>query len=333
VSPLKVGDVVEVRSRAEILATLDEAGTLDGLPFMPEMLAFCGRRMVVRKSAHKTCDTINHGPLRRMKGGAAVHLEHARCPGSYHGGCEAGCELFWKEAWLRPIDGEQGEGRGSIVCTEQQLVTLTRQPHQNGTPLYRCQATEMLNATEPMSPWDLRQYVRDVRSGNVRAWALLKSIAWSAFRWMTEHVRGFKLQVWLFNQIQRLRGGSPFRMLAGERTTTPKQRLDLTAGEPVRVKHVDAITRTLDREQKNRGLYYDLEMTPYSGQEHEVERRITRIIDEPTGRMLTLPGDCVLLKGVVCTGRYHRYCPRAINSYWREIWLERAGDGGTPCER
>jgi hypothetical protein len=44
--------------------------------------------------------------------------------------------------------------------------------------------------------------------------------------------------------------------------------------------------------------------------------------------MITLPGDCILLKHVVCTGRYHRHCPRAINSYWREIWLERQQTNG-----
>jgi hypothetical protein len=202
-------------------------------------------------------------------------------------------------------------------------VQLTRQPHQNGTPLYRCQATEMLKATEPLSPWNPRQYIRDVRSGNVRAWDLFKSLCWSVFRWMTEHVRGFKIQVWLFNKIQSLRDGSPFRMLATGRTTTPKEQLGLAPGEQVRVKSVEDVKATLDTEQKNRGLYYDLEMTIYSGKQFPVAARIKRIIDEPTGRMLTLPGDCILLENVVCTGRYHRYCPRAINSYWREIWLQR----------
>lgn len=326
---LRVGDVVEVRSREEILATLDELGTLDGLPFMPEMLAFCGRRFTVRKSAHKTCDTIQHGPLRQMRGGAAVHLEGTRCPGSFHDNCEAGCELFWKEAWLKQVEsgaGSQDLGQfpDSRLPPPESLVQLTRQPHQNGTPLYRCQATEMLKATEPLSPWNPHQYIRDVRSGNVRAWALFKSLCWSLFRWMTEHVRGFKAQVWLFNKIQKLRNGSPFRMLAGDRVKTPKEQSHLSPGERVRVKSVDAITKTLDTEQKNRGLYYDLEMTMYSGQRCEVERRVTRIIDEATGKMITLPGDCILLKSIVCTGRYHRYCPRAINSYWREIWLQRA---------
>ena len=40
---LRIGEIVEVRSPEEILATLDENGELDGLPFMPEMLAWCGR--------------------------------------------------------------------------------------------------------------------------------------------------------------------------------------------------------------------------------------------------------------------------------------------------
>ncbi len=36
---LRAGDLVELRPPAEILATLDEGGATDGLPFMPEMLA------------------------------------------------------------------------------------------------------------------------------------------------------------------------------------------------------------------------------------------------------------------------------------------------------
>ena len=40
--PLRPGDVVEVRPAAEILATLDADGALDGMPFMPEMARVCG---------------------------------------------------------------------------------------------------------------------------------------------------------------------------------------------------------------------------------------------------------------------------------------------------
>ena len=37
--PLRPGDIVELRPAAEILATLDESGALDNMPFMPEMLS------------------------------------------------------------------------------------------------------------------------------------------------------------------------------------------------------------------------------------------------------------------------------------------------------
>ena len=99
-SNLKAGDWVEVRSKKEILETLDSKGQLDGMPFMPEMFAFCGQRFRVYKRAHKTCDTVFPVRGRRVEG--AVHLE-TRCDGQSHGGCQAGCLLFWKEAWLKPM--------------------------------------------------------------------------------------------------------------------------------------------------------------------------------------------------------------------------------------
>ena len=44
---LRAGDLVEVRSLKEILATLDSAGTLEGMPFMQEMVRYCGKRFRV----------------------------------------------------------------------------------------------------------------------------------------------------------------------------------------------------------------------------------------------------------------------------------------------
>jgi hypothetical protein len=77
---LCAGDGVEVRSVEEILATLDDRGSLDAPPFMPEVLQYCGRRFRVVKSAHKTGDTILTARNRRMKN--AVHLEGLRCDGT-----------------------------------------------------------------------------------------------------------------------------------------------------------------------------------------------------------------------------------------------------------
>src|SRR5215475_2179950 len=99
---LSAGDWVEVRSKEEILATLDSSSQLDGMPFMPEMFAFCGRRLQVYKRAHKTCDTVF--PVRSRRVERAVHLE-TRCNGEAHGGCQAACLIFWKEAWLKPVRG------------------------------------------------------------------------------------------------------------------------------------------------------------------------------------------------------------------------------------
>src|SRR2546425_499560 len=91
---LRVGEWVEVRSAKEILATLNNDQCLEGLPFMPEMLQYCGKRFRVYKSAHKTCDTIETFRIRRMTN--TVHLGELRCGGEAHGGCQAGCLLFWK---------------------------------------------------------------------------------------------------------------------------------------------------------------------------------------------------------------------------------------------
>jgi hypothetical protein len=48
-APLRIGQWVEVKSFAEIARTLDAKGELDGMPFMPEMAAFCGQRLRVAR--------------------------------------------------------------------------------------------------------------------------------------------------------------------------------------------------------------------------------------------------------------------------------------------
>ena len=100
--PLRPGDVVEVRSAAEILATLDSEGALDGTPFMPEMVAHLGRRYTVSRRVDKICDTVSGSGSRRTY--STVYLEDLRCDGSGHDGCQAACRIYWKDAWLRRVD-------------------------------------------------------------------------------------------------------------------------------------------------------------------------------------------------------------------------------------
>ena len=99
---LRPGELVRVRSVLEIGPTLDAQGSLDGMPFMPEMLQYCGRTFRVSRRADKTC--AGDGAMRRMHN--AVHLADLRCDGAGHGGCEAACLLFWNEAWLERADDQ-----------------------------------------------------------------------------------------------------------------------------------------------------------------------------------------------------------------------------------
>ena len=55
---LRGGEIVELRGREKILATLDSKSSIYGLPFMPEMLLFCGQQFRVAKRADKTCDRV-----------------------------------------------------------------------------------------------------------------------------------------------------------------------------------------------------------------------------------------------------------------------------------
>ena len=64
--PLRPGDIVEVRSAAEILATLDGSAALDKMPFMPEIIPHTRRRYRISRRVDKICDTIARTGSRRM---------------------------------------------------------------------------------------------------------------------------------------------------------------------------------------------------------------------------------------------------------------------------
>jgi hypothetical protein len=319
---LRAGEEVEVRTEAEILSTLARDGTLDGLPFMPEMLEYCGRRFRVFKRADKTCDTTKDYKSRRMQN--AVHLEALRCRGDAHGGCQAGCLLFWKEAWLRrPVAADPGAsttvsihaGREGLTREGLQRATLRPQTEPGQGALYVCQATELPRATTPLHWWDPLQYAREVRSGNVLVRSMVRAflIAWYNV---------------LARRLARL-GVRQYPHVAGQGTRTPTAKLGLQPGERVRVKQRQAILATLDEGHRNRGLWFDVEMVPFCGQEFRVLRRVERIIDERSGKMVRLPNDCIILDGAYCRGHLSRdrlFCPRSIYAYWREIWLERVDE-------
>ena len=343
---LSAGDWVEVKSREEILATLDSRGQLDHLPFMPEMFQFCGGRFQVWSRAHKTCDTVSKTGGRWMPD--TVHLKELRCDGQAHGGCGAGCLIFWKEAWLRPLDPQRtAAGPGSAAqggcATEQDVWSGTREPGDADDPTYICQTTAIPQATSLARWWDIRQYLEDYTSGNVELRQLLGSAAYFAFHALVRRTRRYQPRaaeslIQLYDRYQARVGGVPYprkfgTIPAGQRT--PSEPLHLQPGELVRVKTHLRVLDTLDTNNRNRGMYFDAEEVPFCGHTYRVRSRVDKLIVEQTGKLRDLKDNNVILEGVYCKAYYSEkrvFCPRALYSIWRETWLERVPDEAAPLE-
>ena len=315
---LRPGELVRVRSASEIFATLDDRGTLDGLPFMPEMLKYCGRTLPVTQRADKTC--AGDGVVRRMHN--TVHLQNVRCDGSAHDGCQAACLTFWKEAWLERLENGSAPAPRRLTEDEQSYVASTLLPAakvepEAGAPRYRCQATDIPGASEPLRFRQGDQYVRDLRNWSPRK--ILRGLVIEVFNlWQSFSKRHLPKPL-------LIAGGNPYPFVIGRlnKGETPSGKLDLRPGDLVRIKSKEEIVATLDKTNRNRGLSFDGEMSNYCGRTARVRARVNRLIEESTGEMVDIKSDCIILEGVVCGGDYHRFCPRAIYPYWREIWLEK----------
>jgi hypothetical protein len=337
---LRVGEVVEVRSAKEILATLDEHGCLDSLPFMPEMLQFCDKQFTVYKRADKTCDTIDKTGGRRLFN--TVHLralqqpEGVRCDGAAHGGCEASCLLFWNEAWLKRVEPKDQPGTTEMmqaqfgpppsIETMLRSAAVVEKPGKDDAGIYRCQATQLKAYTRSLAWWDIRQYIRDLTSGNVHVGDIFRALVFAGYRKLTGFGVGWSLLVGFYNWFQARAGGSPWPYVQGTLPKTPQGELNLEPGELVRVKPLDQILATLDTRNKNRGLLFAPEMARFCGGAFKVLKRVHRIIDEKNGHMLEFSNPCIILQNVYCLSEFSEYrvfCPRSIYPYWREIWLER----------
>ena len=290
------GEVVEVLPWSEIVRTLDENGTLDGLPFMPEMLPYCGRKLTVTQRLERTCEELEGG-MRRIR--SVVFLNDLRCDGSAHGGCQKGCCFLWKDAWLRRPAAAMDEGDDG--------PPVYPFPYSFADQRYTCQSTELLRATSPISPLDVASYFRDVRSKTYGAAELLRIV----YRAVVHRIRC------------RISGKS-HRVLEGTCTQTKRRTLNLMPGEWVRVKSGEQIAETLNSQGKNRGLAFTVEMLPFCGRTFRVLRRLEKMINERTGKLIRLEGT-VILENVTCDGCHilRGGCPKQNYHYWREVWLER----------
>ena len=293
------GETVEVLSAAEIAATLDASGALDGVPFMPEMLAFCGKTLKVRRRADKTCVEGHYG-LRKL--GETVLLEEARCDGAAHDGCQRNCMMFWKEAWLKPA--------AALAAPIDPLAEARARKRLASLPVhdtdrYLCQSTALMAATAPQSAWNVAHLIADVRRGE---------LSLAGFFGMVGRT--------LINRARGLVGLQDIGALAGDHGKAPAGDLNLQPGEWVRILPAETIQATLGPDGRNRGLSFEPEMTRYIGGVYQVEFVVRRIILEETGQMAKL-NKTVALKTLACAGACAKNCPRANTLYWREAWLER----------
>jgi hypothetical protein len=289
--------IMKVKSPSEIYATLDQDGKLDGLPFMPEMVAYCGACIRVYRSAHRTC-VVGHG-FRAMKN--AVFLQDARCDGSYHDRCQRGCMFFWKNDWLTPAEGTSDTRAAWSAQDIAAAEKLRRLPTRDGER-YVCQSTELKSATQALHRWDIRPFIHEL-------W--IREISLSDF-----------VRI-VIGTLLRRAGIRSKNHVKGEAGKKSRGSLDLRPNEWVRIKPIEELRQNLDEKGWNCGLAFPPTMHHAIGQRHQVAFPVRQIIIEQTGMMVKL-SNTVALHGLLCEGVHVANCPRAEYLYCRESWLNRS---------
>jgi hypothetical protein len=298
------GDLVQVRAPEEILQTLDADGALHHLPFMPEMLEFCGRTFRVSKQALTACYAGPGWPL-GFTDDDIVTLEGVRCSGVAHDGCQKACMIFWREAWLRRVQDPAVQSQMDLQGSDRLRARLKV---MTGPKTYYCQASEFPKAAGSLSRWArFGRYLSGLRAGNFNAVQMVQGSA-----------------TWIFWKIRRtLLGVYP----RGSKKPTPVESLNLQPGEWVEVKSMQSIIETLDGQGRNRGLQFSPDMRLWCGRRCRVKGRLDKIIMDETGEMRQLR-NTVQLEGSTCGCSYMAWdmegCSRCEVTYWREIWLRRS---------
>jgi len=297
---LRAGDIVEVRTFDEIAYSLGDDGTMEGLPFQPEMAKYCGGIFRVLRPVKKLVVENASTGLRGIRN--IVLLNGVNCDGRFHDNCNRNCFILWKEAWLKRPWTRQ------LPSDPPFDFSNTSQPTHNQVPLPLagyCQSITLLKATYPLPGWNLKQYIWDITDNTLpilkRVILLLISIS--------RHIKK-SINVQLPN------------MLSGPLEKTPSIDFDVQPGHWVEVKSLDEIRATLDDSGRNRGLAFTKEMKKFCGQKFCVLRNVDQIIIEGTGETRKL-SHTVILKDANCDGFAHFLCSRNCYLLWRKIWLKK----------
>jgi predicted DNA-binding antitoxin AbrB/MazE fold protein len=98
---LRPGERVRVKSREEIVRTLDRSNRNRGMTFDAEMLRYCGRQATVLQRVERIIDDKT-GRMTRLRNPCIV-LEGVVCTADYHRLCPRGIYPYWREIWLERV--------------------------------------------------------------------------------------------------------------------------------------------------------------------------------------------------------------------------------------
>lgn len=299
----KPNTLVKVKSFGQITQTLDENGCVDGLPFMPEMIEYCGKSFRISLKVEKTCVDNPTMFMAEFRNNDVYFLEDLRCSGVCHDGCQRACRIFWKECWLEPAnDIHEKEISGSEINNFEELKKHLRTKLSD--EIYFCQSTQLREATIPLTVKEkIHKLFIDVKIGTYNFFEALKLLFYPLVRKI----------------IRRIKDQHP----KGELTKTPEEVLNLQPGELVQVRSFEEIVKTLDKRGRNKGLTFEPDMKVFCGRQFKVRNRLEKMILERNGKMIEVKNS-VILEGVTCEC-YFAFggCPRKEFQYWREIWLKR----------
>lgn len=298
---LKVNTKIRIKSPQEIFKTFDELGCKDNLPFMPEMLQYCGKEFVISGKVEKTCVDNPNMYMAEFINNDVYLLDDLRCSGEFHDGCQRSCRIFWKEDWLELINENLNESSNDLTASDELIKKLKV---KKSDEVYFCQSTELRNATRPLSMKEkIQKLFCDYRNKNYRLIHLIKVVIFPLLR---------KFQ-------KKIKDTGP----KGNLTTTPTELLNLQPGELVEIKSFDEIKQTLDVGGRNKGLLFDSDMIQFCGKRFRVKNRLDKMILERDGKMIEVR-NTVILDGVTCQCFFaFGGCPRKEYQFWREVWLKR----------
>ena len=108
---LQPGEVVRIKSKEDILATLDADLLNRGMGFDEEMSRYCGQVARVQSRVHRCIDERT-GEMLTMKYPCII-LENIICAGAFNVSCPREFIPFWREIWLERVHPAATAGAAS----------------------------------------------------------------------------------------------------------------------------------------------------------------------------------------------------------------------------